>query len=116
MERGDSIDIELHASYEDYKAFLNNVVWLDIVREVTAQKEIIIDLLGSSSNTTQLFRLQGQLEACNDFLSMPQDIIHHLEERFAQNQVSEYNIKDIEDEPEDPQEEFYTTLLEKFKE
>ena len=113
MEQQDSNgDVLITASYDDYQAFLSSLVWHDIQTELGTQKTMIEDALAVAHDIVEVYRLQGRLEACKDFISMPTDLVKLLEERFAQALPQDIH-EDIGNET--TSDAYYEQLLEKYK-
>ena len=123
MEQPDNnAEVTISASHEDYQAFLNSLVWQDLRTELTVQKEIAAEALAVSDDPKDIYRLQGKLEACKDFLSMPSDFIKLIEDRFSttsgQSTDSDGTMLldlDYDSTPTDS-DSYYNQLLDNFKE
>ena len=112
MEQQDSgSEVGITASYEEYQAFIASLVWHDIHTELLVQKSMIEDSLAVAEDAKDIYRLQGQLMACKDFITMPSDFIKFMEERVIEQPLVEdlINTDDVED-----SDSYYNQLLDKY--
>lgn len=113
MEQQDnSGDVITTASHDEYQAFLASLVWHDMRTELVMQKGLIEDALAVADDMKEVYRLQGRLEACKDFISMPTDFIKLIEERFVQP-LLQYPPENTGNEPDS--DAYYTQLLDKYQ-
>lgn len=112
MEQQDSnSEVSITASYEDYHMFTSSLVWHDLHTELLVQKSMIEDALAVADEPKDIYRLQGQLIACNDFISMPDDFIKLMEERAIEKPlVDSNNSEDAVD-----SDDYYNQLLDKYQ-
>lgn len=89
QQQDSNVDVVITATYDDYLAFLVSSVWRDMQTELSVQKGMIEDALAAADEPREIYRLQGKLEACKDFLGMPEDFTRLLEDRFNQPTPSE---------------------------
>ena len=113
MEQQDNTtEVTITASYDEYQAFVASSVWHDMQAELSLQKSMVEDALASASEMKDIYRLQGQLSACKDFLSMPDDFIRIIEDRFTQMPMQDVPESIVEESDSDI---YYEQLLDKYK-
>ena len=117
MEQDNADRREFLASYQQYKDFISSVIWQDMQIEL---QEWIDDLHNSLEQEVppEVYRYQGRVQACKQFLNLPQRILAVLEvehERKSKNaDEGAYPIDAVQKDVDAllaQQELFYTTQL-----
>ena len=113
MEQQDNnADVVINASWEDYQTFLASPVWQDLRTELGVQKRMIEDALADARDPIDIYRWQGRLEACKDFLAMPEDFLKLIEERVTQLPVPDDSEATNS---VDGSDDYYNELLDKYQ-
>mgnify|MGYP003393764743 CR=1 FL=1 len=81
MEQDNLGEVEITATYEQWKDFLASAIWHDMKTEIGQWVEVIRSSLGSDDEPRELFRMQGRLEACENVLELPDNMLSILEDR-----------------------------------
>ena len=113
MEQQDSnSEVGITASYEEYQTFTASLVWHDLCAELRVQKSMIEDALAVADDAKDIYRLQGQLMACKDFITMPSDFIKLMEERATEQPLVD-DLSSSEDATDS--DDYYNQLLDKYQ-
>ena len=102
MEQDNLGEVEITATYEQWKDFLASAIWRDMKTEINQWIEIIRGILGSSDKPRELFRTQGRLEACTNVLELPDNMVNILEDRYKkyesiEAELDSYTSQEISD-------------------
>lgn len=89
MEQDNLGEVEITATYEQYQDFLASLVWRDLRTEINCWLAVIRGSLGSSDEPRELFRMQGRLEACENVLELPTNLLAILEDRYRKKDMSD---------------------------
>ena len=113
MEQQDnSGEVSITASYEEYQIFIVSLVWHDLYTELLVQKSMIEDALAVADEPKDIYRLQGQLMACNDFITMPSDFMRLMEEHDTEQPPVD-DLSSSEDTADS--DGYYNQLLDKYQ-
>lgn len=82
MEQDNLGEVEITATYEQYKDFLTSLVWRDMKTEIICWMDVIKGSLGSNDEPRELFRMQGRLEVCENVIELPDNMLALLEDRY----------------------------------
>ena len=112
MEQQDNGEVVITAPYEAFQAFVVSSVWADLRTELITQKRMVEGTLAVANESREIYRLQGQLLALEDILTMPDDFIRLMEERASSATVpTEFEDQDTDSNPD----AYYTDLLDKYQ-
>ena len=82
MEQVDLNEVQITAMYEQWTNFLSSAVWQDMQAEINYWLNTVRASLGSNDEPRELFRMQGRLEACENVLELPNNMLEILEDRY----------------------------------
>ena len=97
MEQDNLGEVEITATYEQWKDFLASAIWLDMKTEISQWIEVIRGSLGSNDEPRELFRMQGRLDVCENVLEFPTSMLDILEDRYKKSRLDDYNIQETLD-------------------
>ena len=101
-------------TYSQHKEFHTSNLWLDYMNEVQGWIEDIQLMLEQESDIQEIYRFQGRLQACREFLTIPQRILAVLE--MASEKPSEdATLKEDQFHLDFDEDVFYTSELDKWK-
>ena len=87
-------DIVVTAGEREYMNFLSSLVWADMEREIKEWSHVIISHLSTDESPTELYRMQGRKEACDEFLRLPYALLAVLRDK-SQRTFREDDDEDI---------------------
>ena len=82
MEQVDLNEVQITATYEQWTNFLSSAVWQDMQTEINYWLNTVRAALGSDDEPRELFRMQGRLEACENVLELPNNMLEILDDRY----------------------------------
>ena len=81
MEQDNLGEVEITTTHEQWRDFLASTIWHDMKTEISQWVEVIRGSLGSKDEPRELFRMQGRLDACENVLELPNNMLSILEDR-----------------------------------